>query len=142
VTRQRSTLRVFFLFLFDRGRLLAKLGSVLRFKLFLQFGIAQETLRLGAGVLIAPVTFILAFGRVFRAALAANVLGDAVFSAPPTAVVVTSLGMRVAAFAVCVLVEIRLVRRGGGGRRWCRLVAPKRGQSQQGAGKECRFSEF
>src|SRR5258708_3600983 len=75
------------LVVFDGWWLLARVvGSVFRGEHFLQRGLADETLRAGPVVLVAPVTLRLARVRDLAAAHAALVLGDPVLVAPPRVV--------------------------------------------------------
>src|SRR6185503_17534366 len=86
------------------GRLLAVLSFVLRREAGLELGVADEALRIGAFVLVAPVAFALEFGGQVAVAQCANLFRHTVGIAPPGAVdmAVPGFGVVVVSFGVLV----------------------------------------
>jgi hypothetical protein len=79
-------------FITDGWWVFTELGSVLRGEFLLGLGIALETLRFGSQMFLAPIPFLLEVRRDLGIAHAANVLGNAMLSTPPTMVGVSVAG--------------------------------------------------
>jgi hypothetical protein len=81
---ERPSCRSHGLFQFRLRWLLAILGDVLSGKLLLQVWMADEALRVGPVMLLAPIAFLLEVGSDLAAALCADLFGHTMFIAPPT----------------------------------------------------------
>ena len=94
-------------------RFLPFAGFVLLGEPSFEFGVAEEALRVGPVVLLAPVPLLLEVGGDFGTALCADVLGDAVLGAPPASMLVAGRFRPMLASVLMAVPVIMILLRGG-----------------------------